>query len=60
MPSNRPTIMIRTNDTIIKKFKVICTDQNRSMSNLAETLIIKCIKTYEAEHGEIKIEEEQP
>lgn len=59
MPSKRPAIMIRTNSTIINKFKVISEEQNRSMSNLAETLVIQCIKDYEAKNGPIEIEEEQ-
>lgn len=53
MPSTKPVIMIRTTDEIIEKFKVICQDENRSMSKQAEKMIIDLIKRYEAEHGEI-------
>lgn len=57
MPSKKPYIMIRTNQEIINKFQEIAESENRSMSNMGEILIIKAIKDYEAEHGEIKAEE---
>ena len=58
MPSNKPVIMIRTTDEIIEKFRIISQEENRSMSKQAEKLVIDCIKKYEKEYGEIKIETE--
>lgn len=57
MPSQRPVIMIRTDKDTIEKFKIICDEENRSMSNYAEYFIKQCIKKYESEHGELTIEE---
>ena len=56
MPSKKPYIQIRTTETTIKKFDIISNENNRSMSNMGETIILDYIKSYEAEHGEIKIE----
>lgn len=53
MPSNKPVIMIRTTTETINKFKVICKEENRSMSNQAEKLILDMIRAYEKEYGEI-------
>lgn len=53
MPSNKPVIMIRTTAETINKFKVICKEENRSMSNQAEKLILDMIRAYEKEYGEI-------
>lgn len=57
MPSKKPYIMIRTKQEIIDKFQVIADSENRSMSNLGETLIIKAINDYESQNGKIKTEE---
>ena len=57
MPSNKPVIMIRTTTDTINKFKVICKEENRSMSNQAEKLILDMIRAYEQEHGKIQIDE---
>ena len=56
MPSKKPYIQIRTTDETIKKFDYIASKNNRSMSNMGETIILEYIQQYEAEHGEIKIE----
>lgn len=56
MPSKKPYIQIRTNTETITKFEKIAEENNRSMSNMGETIIKDYIKTYEAEHGEIKKE----
>ncbi len=55
MPSNKPVIAIRTEDIIYKKFKYICEEENRNMSNLGETLIKNHIKKYESEYGKIDL-----
>lgn len=53
MPSSKPVIMIRTTAETINKFKIICKEENRSMSNQAEKLILDMIRAYEKEYGEI-------
>ena len=58
MPSNKPIIAVRTNELIIEKFKVVCQKENRSMAKQAEKMILDLIAAYEAEHGEIKIDNE--
>lgn len=59
MPSDLPIIRVRTQQNIIDKLKIICDNNNRSMSKEVEFLIKLHIKEYEAEHGEIIIKEEQ-
>lgn len=58
MPSKRPVIMIRTTENIVEKFKTVCENEHRSMSNYAEKLIIDTIRQYESEHGEIEIKKD--
>lgn len=58
MPSKKPYIQIRTNDDIVKKFEHIADYNNRSMSNMGETIIKDYIREFEKEHGEIVINEE--
>lgn len=55
MPSTKPKIVIRTEQSTIDKFQSIADQDNRSMSNLGEKLIKEYIKKYESENGEIKI-----
>lgn len=47
MPSKKPYIMVRTTQEVIEKFKQLSEEQNRSMANLAETLILNYIKEQE-------------
>lgn len=56
MPSNKPVIVIRTDNKTIDKFKLICKEENRSMSNQAEKMIQDLIKKYEKENGTIETE----
>lgn len=56
MPSNKPTIMIRTTEETKRKFEYICKMENRSMSNQTEKMIFDLIKEYEAAHGEILLD----
>lgn len=58
MPSKKPYIQIRTTTETITKFEKIADENNRSMSNMGETIIKDYIKEYETIHGEIKIESE--
>ena len=53
MPSIKPKIVIRTTDDIIAKFDIIARSQNRSMSNLGETIIKQFIENYETNNGNI-------
>ena len=57
MPSKKPMIAIRTDETTYNKFQHICEEENRTLSNLGETLIKNYVKKYELENGKIKIEE---
>lgn len=59
MPSKKPYIQIRSDEITIKKFSKLSDEECRSMSSLGEYIIKQYIKAYEAEHGEIKIGEEQ-
>ena len=57
MPSKKPVIAVRTDNNTLLKIQKICELENRSMSNYTETLLKNAIKCYEAEHGEIRIEQ---
>lgn len=59
MPSKKPYIQIRSDEPTIKKFQHIADEECRSMSSLGEYMIKQYIKTYETEHGEIIVGEEQ-
>lgn len=58
MPSKKPILTIRTTEELIEKYRIISNKENRSISNKAETVLLDYLNTYEAEHGEIRIEEE--
>lgn len=53
MPSDKPKIVIYTDNEIIKKLDLIATRQNRSRGNMGETIIKEYIEQYEKEHGRI-------
>lgn len=57
MATDREQIRSYVESSTKAKFKYICQLDNRSESNMVETLVLNYIKTYEAEHGEIRIEE---
>lgn len=59
MPSKKPYIQIRTDEKTIQKFNFIADKDRRSMSNLGEVLVLNHIESYEQEHGEIIITEEE-
>ena len=59
MATDRAQIRSYVETTTKTKFNKICRIENRSESNMIETLVLNYIKTYEAEHGEIRIEEEE-
>lgn len=56
MPSEKPTIMIRTTQEIKDKFEYICKRERRSMSNQAEKMIVDLIENYEDKNGSIAIQ----
>lgn len=58
MPSNRPKIVIYTDDTTIQKIQYIAEKDRRKTSNYCDLLIQKHIAEFEQEHGEIKIKGE--
>lgn len=53
MPSDKPKIVIRTEQSIIDKLDIIAREQNRSRANLAEYIIKDFISQYEENHGRI-------
>ena len=55
MPSNKPIILVRTTEETIEKFKIICQEENRSMSKQAEKMILNLIKEYENKNGKINV-----
>lgn len=58
MPSKKPKIMTYTSEKIVKKFNFVSEHEKRSASKQLEYLIEQCISEYEAEHGELIIEED--
>lgn len=56
MPSKKPQILIRTNEENKKKLEYIASREKRSVSNLMEIVIENFLNKYEAENGEIKLE----
>lgn len=49
MPSKKPILTIRTTQELIDKLQEISDKQNRSMSNMGETIIREYIEEYEAQ-----------
>lgn len=47
MPSNKPKIVIRTEQEIIDKLDYIAKNENRSRANMAEQIILEYIDNYE-------------
>ena len=53
MPSDKPKIVIRTEQETIDKLDIIAKEQNRSRDNLAEYILKDFISQYEKENGRI-------
>lgn len=53
MPSDKPKIVIYTEQEIIEKLDIIAKKQNRSRGNMGETIIKEYIENYENEHGHV-------
>lgn len=58
MATIKPQFTLRLDLKVHIKLKKIAEKENRSMTNMIEYLSKKEIERYEAEHGEIKITEE--
>lgn len=54
MPSNKPQLKAVIDQESYDKFKQIADYENRSVSNLLQTLVKDKINAYESEHGTIK------
>lgn len=57
MPSDKPKIVIYTDENTIKKLDIIAMENNRSRANMSETIIKKYLEQYEEKNGKIKIGE---
>lgn len=55
MPSNKPQLKAVVEFEEYEKFKIIANTENRTVSNLLQTLIKNQIKEYEEKHGTINI-----
>ena len=60
MPSKLPVIKANTSEENIQKMKVIAKFNKRSMAKELELIVETHIKTFEQEHGEIKIDSINP
>lgn len=56
MPSNLPSIKVRTEEDTIIKLKAIAKHNKRSLSKEVERLILKHIWDFEQKNGEIQID----
>jgi predicted transcriptional regulator len=50
MPSKKPILTIRTDEELIEKLREISEQENRSMSNLAETILREYVVSHETKH----------
>lgn len=55
MPSSKPRIVARVDTTLYEKFAQIAELEKRTLSKQGEYIIEEYIKNYEAEHGEITL-----
>lgn len=51
MPSNKPILTIRTSNELIERLRTLSEKENRSMSNMAETIIKDYLDNYEAQQN---------
>ena len=58
MPTNKTPFTFHLDDITLSKIKHIAKNETRSTSNLLEHLCKICVNEYEAQHGEISIQEE--
>lgn len=57
MPSQKPQILIRTQQELIDKLDILAKSENRSRGNLAETILLEYVNNYESKNGKIVIGE---
>ena len=55
----RTQTSLRIDPIVLAKIRKIAEDDNRSIANMIEYLIIQKIKIYEEKNGEIKLTEEE-
>lgn len=53
MSTDKPRLVIYTDEEIIKKLDIIARTQNRSRGNMGETIIRDYIRQYEEENGRV-------
>lgn len=53
MSTDKPRIVIYTEQHTIEKLDIIAKSENRSRGNMAETILKQYIEQYEKEHGHI-------
>lgn len=53
MSTDKPRLVIYTDEEIIRKLDIIAKTQNRSRGNMGETIIRDYIRQYEKENGRI-------
>ncbi len=53
MSTDKPRLVIYTDEETIKKLDIIAKEQNRSRGNMSETILKQYIINYEKEHGRI-------
>ncbi len=53
MSTDKPRLVIYTDEEIIRKLDIIAKTQNRSRGNMGETIIRNYINQYEEENGHI-------
>ncbi|ACM61079.1 ParD-like antitoxin of type II ParDE toxin-antitoxin system [Caldicellulosiruptor bescii] len=58
MADYKKAYTLRIDETLLDKIRVIAEKNKRSINAQIEYLIQQCVEEFEAEHGEIKIEEE--
>lgn len=57
MATNRPKIVIYSDERTLAKLQILAQNERRSVSNLCDLITHEYIKAYEAEHGTIEIEQ---
>lgn len=57
MPSQRPKIVVYSDEKTINKLQYIAQEEKRRVSNYCDILIQKHIAEYEQEHGKIVLPE---
>ena len=53
MPSDRPKIVIYSDNMTIKKLQYLANKDKRKVSNYCDMVLQKHIQAYESEHGQI-------